>query len=186
MADASTQRSLGVMGEKRGCRGLMAREGVGFTHTHTLPCTPGFVFVQVSPARTRREAKAAVKTRSCLPVCKSFPNRSTATENGLRTQNGGAGRECFGATVELQEGGDARASWFLLQKEHFSSSGPSAVEPEPIQLLWGAFRVVVVLLKEVVSTHSLRFSLSRWSNSVWSSQRELTSRLFGLSWCNKI
>lgn len=185
MADASTQRSLGVLGEKRGCRGLMAREGVGFTHTHTLPRTPGFVFVQVSPARTRREAKAAVKTRSCLPVCKSFPNRSTATENGLRTQNGGAGRECFGATVELQEGGDARASWFLLQKEHFSSSGPSAVEPEPIQLLWGAFRVVV-LLKEVVSTHSLRFSLSRWSNSVWSSQRELTSRLFGLSWCNKI
>lgn len=166
-AGASTQRSLGVLGEKRGCWGWW-REGLGFTHTHThtLLRTLGFVFVQVSSARTRREAKVAVKTRSCLPVCKSFPNTSTATENGLRTQNGGAGWGCFGATVVLQEGCDARASWFLLQKEHFSSSSPSAVEPERIQVLWGAFRVVVFLLKEVVSTHSLRFSLSQWSNSL--------------------
>lgn len=77
--------------------------------------------VQASPARTRGEAKAAVKTRSCLLVCKSFPNRSTATENGLRTQNGGAGRGCFGGAVALQEGGDAllvfaaKRTFFLLR-----------------------------------------------------------------------
>lgn len=65
MADASTQRSLGVLGEKRGCRGLMAREGVGFTHTHT-PTHSGVCF-RAGVARSRTEGSEGGGENKELP-----------------------------------------------------------------------------------------------------------------------
>lgn len=65
MADASTQRSLGVMGEKRGCRGLMAQEGVGFTHTHT-PTHSGVCF-RAGVARSHTEGSEGGGENKELP-----------------------------------------------------------------------------------------------------------------------
>lgn len=177
MANASTQRSLGVLGEKRGCRGLMAQGCGAHARTHSHAGVARSHTKGSEGGGENKELPSSLQKFSKQINC----NRKRFADTKWWRWPGVLWRHCSAA------GGRRRASLLVFaEKKHFSSSGPSAVEPEPIQLLWGAFRVVVVLLKEVVSTHSLRFSLSQWSNSVWSSQRQLTSRLFGLSWCNKI